>query len=272
MSKSPIKYHGGKTYLANRIIELMPPHTHYVEPYFGGGSVLLQKDPIGVSEVANDIWGELMNFWRVLQDGVSYQHFIRRVEATPFAKPEWEVATRIPVNPPDVPAAVDFFIRCRQSRAGQFREFATVSRNRLRRNMNEQCSAWINCVEGLPDIHTRLMRVVIICEDALSTIQKQDGPNTLFYLDPPYIHETRQCSGMYRFEMAEEDHDSLIDVLKGIQGKVILSGYPNKLYEGRLSDWRIHDIDMPNHAAGGKTKRRMTERLWMNYEPPGTDS
>ena len=243
----------------------MPPHLHYVEPYFGGGSVLLHKDPIGVSEVANDIYGELMNFWRVLQDGPSYQHFARRMEATPFAKPEWETATKIPINSPDVSAAISFFIRCRQSRAGQFREFASITRNRLRRNMNEQCSAWINCVECLPDVHARLMRVLILCEDAIDTILKQDGPNTLFYLDPPYIHEARQCSGMYQFEMVESDHAKLIDVLKNVQGTVILSGYPNQLYAKQLADWQIHDIDMPNHAAGGKTKRRMTERLWMNY-------
>jgi len=58
----PLKWHGGKHYLAKAIIELMPPHVHYVEPYFGGGSVLLEKDPVGVSEVVNDRNRELMNF------------------------------------------------------------------------------------------------------------------------------------------------------------------------------------------------------------------
>jgi DNA adenine methylase len=71
---------------------------------------------------------------------------------------------------------------------------------------------------------------------------------------------------MYQFEMTVEDHRKLIEVLKGIEGKAILSGYPNRLYEKELADWRTHDIDMPNHAAGGKSKRRMTERLWMNYD------
>ncbi len=63
----PLKWHGGKHYLAKRIIELMPEHVHYVEPYFGGGAVLLQKDPEGVSEVVNDIDGELMSFWDCLR-------------------------------------------------------------------------------------------------------------------------------------------------------------------------------------------------------------
>ena len=71
----PIKYWGGKGYIAPKIIGLMPRHLHYVEPYAGGLAVLLEKDPFdqslfwgeqgyeqGVSEVANDIYGELTNF------------------------------------------------------------------------------------------------------------------------------------------------------------------------------------------------------------------
>ena len=82
----PIKYHGGKHYLAKRIIGLMPEHIHYVEPYFGGGAVLLAKNPEGVSEVVNDIWGSLTNFWRVLQDPKPFKLFQRRIEATPLAE------------------------------------------------------------------------------------------------------------------------------------------------------------------------------------------
>ncbi len=73
----PLKWHGGKHYLASRIVGLMPRHLHYVEPFFGGGAVLLARDPNdpslwlpphkGVSEVVNDINGRLVNFWRVLR-------------------------------------------------------------------------------------------------------------------------------------------------------------------------------------------------------------
>ena len=80
----PLKYHGGKHYLAKRIVELMPPHLHYVEPFAGGLAVLLAKDPEGVSEVVNDIDGELTNFWRVLQDPDDFDRLQRPVQATPF--------------------------------------------------------------------------------------------------------------------------------------------------------------------------------------------
>ena len=85
MTSSPLKFHGGKHYLAKKIIELMPPHLHYVEPYAGGLSVLLAKDPEGISEVVNDLHKDLSNFWRVLQGGESFRVFQRLCEATPFS-------------------------------------------------------------------------------------------------------------------------------------------------------------------------------------------
>ena len=206
----PLKWWGGKHYLAKKIIELMPPHLHYVEPYAGGLAVLLEKDPFdkskywgtrgyeqGVSEVVNDINRELTNFWQVLQDETAFEKFKRLIEATPFSQVEWEKAEirQHPVEALDLAAAVAFFVRCRQSRAGEFKDFATLTRNRTRRMQNEQASAWWNCVEGLAAVHARLMRVVVLNEDALKVIAAQDGERTLFYLDPPYLHLTRTSHG-----------------------------------------------------------------------------
>ena len=69
-----------------------------------------------------------------------------------------------------VERAVNFFIRCRQSRAGCFKDFATLSRTRTRRGMNEQASAWLTVIDGLPEVHARLKRVVILNHDALDVI------------------------------------------------------------------------------------------------------
>lgn len=89
----PLKWHGGKHYLAPKIVELFPPDClHYVEPYFGGGAVLLAKLYVGWSEVVNDIDGNLMNFWRVLQDETMFAALKRRLEATPFSEKEWNDA------------------------------------------------------------------------------------------------------------------------------------------------------------------------------------
>ncbi len=259
----PLKWHGGKHYLAERIIDLMPEHLHYVEPFFGGGSVLLNKAPEGVSEVVNDVHHELTNFWRTLQDEEAFAKFMRIVDAVPFSQVEWNDSHEQVDDP--IRQAVHFFIRCRQSRAGKFDAFATLSRNRTRRQMNEQVSSWQTAVEGLPAVAARLKRVVVLCQDAAKVVNSQDGDNTLFYLDPPYLHETRVTTADYDHEMTTEQHAALLDTLVNCKGKVLLSGYPNELYDSRLKDWKTFDIKIDNKASSAKNKPLMTERIWMNY-------
>ena len=150
----PIKWHGGKDYLAKWIIGFMPKHTHYVEPFFGGGSVLLRKGSEGVSEVANDLNRELANFWNVLRSPEYFDQLVRRIEATPFGERVFEASGQSGLeaaNSSIVNRAWAFFVRARQSRQGLMKDFATLSRNRTRRGMNEQVSSWLTAIEGLPD-------------------------------------------------------------------------------------------------------------------------
>lgn len=263
----PVKWHGGKGPLASRIVALCPPHLHYVEPFAGGLSVLLQKDPENVSEVVNDLNGDLTNFWSVLRDEEQFPRFQRRVEATPFSERDYVAAGAMleyhPVDP--VLWAWAFFVRCRQSLAGRMESFAPLSRTRVRRGMNEQASAWLTAIEGLPAVHARLKRVVILNRPAVEVIRGQDGKDTLFYLDPPYCRETRTAPDVYTHEMTTEQHAELLDVVLTCKGKVMLSGYHSALYDSRLADWTCHEFEVANHAAGGSGKRRMVECLWCNW-------
>lgn len=305
----PIKWHGGKYYLRKWIIGLMPPHLHYVEPYFGGGGILLARDPDrnwmgtvheklaaalqGCSEVANDIHGDLINFWRVLQNEEDFESFRRRIELTPFSEAEFEDALEYSGNEHSgnehsgnehsgnensgneklasvnlrVERAVRFFILARQSRQGLMKDFATLSRNRTRSRMNEQVSAWLNVIDGLPDVHRRLRNVVILNQKACDVIRKQDGPHTLFYCDPPYVHETRSTTGEYTFEMTEAQHAELLEILAGIDGKFMLSGYQCDLYRKweQQQGWKRHEFLIDNKAAAGKVKETRTECLWCNF-------
>lgn len=279
MSKitQPIKYFGGKHYLAKKIIALMPKHHCYVEPYFGGGAVLLEKDPEGVSEVVNDLNGELTNFWTVLREQAAFTEFMRYSEATPFSEIEFRGCKACEPIDADtiamdmVGSAWNFFVRCRQSRAGQFKSFATLSKSRTRRGMNEQASSWLTAVEGLPAVHARLKRVVILNSPALDVIRREDTPDTFFYLDPPYLHETRSGSKEtkddYAHEMTTAQHFELLVQLATIKGKFALSGYPSQLYlaHEEQNGWRRVDFEIDNKASGGATKRKMTECVWMNY-------
>lgn len=265
---SPLKYHGGKTFLASRIVALMPPHLHYVEPFAGGLSVLLAKDPLDHSEVVNDLDGRLTNFWRVLQDEKLYAGFHRIMEAMPFSEIEWQEAdARVEREGPQrqLFEAVAFFVRCRMSLAGRQDRFAPLSRRRIRRGMNEQVSAWLTTVEGLPAVHARLRQVVVLNRPAVEVIRSQDGPGTLFYLDPPYLPGTREAKSVYQFEMSEEEHRELLKLICQVQGKVLLSGYPSDLYDEALAGWNRHTFDLPNNAAGGDNKDRETEVVWCNF-------
>lgn len=273
----PLKWHGGKHDLATWIIGLMPPRCtnpnkpdpndagwlHYVEPYAGGLSVLLANDPEGISEVVNDLNEHLIDFWRTLADEHAFKDFAREIQCTPFCETLWSASEVCK----DLRNPVSFFIHCRQSLSGRMKNFASITRNRTRRGMNEQVSAWLNCIEGLPAVHARLKRVLILNDDALTVIRKQDGPRTLFYLDPPYLHETRATTGEYQHEMTDKDHGKLLELLASIKGRFLLSGYHSKLYDGvaGLAGWRCHEMKINNHAAGGKTKRVMTECVWTNF-------
>jgi len=289
MLTQPLKWHGGKYYLRKWIIGLMPPHLHYVEPFFGGGGILLARDPgrdwmstdnqklpaalQGCSEVVNDLHGELINFWRVLQNREHFEAFKQKVDLTPFSEAEFKTAlanshtVSNDENLNNVDRAVQFFILARQSRQGLMRDFATLSRNRTRSRINEQVSAWLNVIDGLQDVHQRLRDVVILNQNALDVIRKQDGPSSLFYCDPPYVHESRSTTGEYAYEMTEAQHRELLDVLAGLQGRFMLSGYPSDLYrEWELRHgWKRHEFLIDNKAASGKTKETKTECLWCNF-------
>ena len=281
---APLKWHGGKVYLAARIIERMPPHLHYVEPFFGSGQVLFARDPKdrrlwwtertsdgripdGVSEVINDLHGDLMNFYAVLKDPDGFPQLERRLSLTLHSEDEWNAAQRLlaQADGDRVERAAALFTFCRQSLSGRMDTFAPTVRTRLRGGRNDGVNAWWGAIEGLEAVHRRLRDVKILNRSALDVIRSEDTPATLFYCDPPYYHATRTATEVYDHEMTERDHRDLLDVLLACKGKVILSGYANDLYDGVLARWTREEFDLPNNAASGKTKRRMAEMLWRNF-------
>lgn len=283
MSKA-IKRHGGKHYLSQRIVSLMPPRAknpnapadddpgwlHYVEPFFGGGDVLFAMDPEGISEVVNDIDWHLTNFWSVLRSDELFPQFVRAVEAMPVCQGEWDIAEETLKHSDDFPAvnaAVAFFVRNRQSRQALGKDFCTLVRNRTRRGMQEQVSSWLSAIDGLPEVHARLQRVAILNGDAVKVIRQQDGPRTLFYCDPPYMHETRTVKDAYEHEMTSVEHSELLKALSEIKGRFILSGYRCPLYDATADEagWKRIDIKIDNKSGGGKKKQTRTESIWTNF-------
>jgi DNA adenine methylase len=119
----------------------------------------------------------------------------------------------------------------------------------------------------LPRIIERLRTVQIVQRPALDVIRTWDGPGTLLYCDPPYLHSTRNehSRTIYACEMSEEDHRELAAVLNRCRSRIVVSGYPSDLYDELFPGWRVVRFDMPNHAAGGRSKARKQETIWLNW-------
>jgi DNA adenine methylase len=278
---SPIKYFGGKSYLAKQICALFPPPEQYhnfIELFSGGASVLFAHEPVNCAEYLNDLNGEIENFWRVLREPDLFAGFVRIVQATPFSEATFRLAQDrvLPYGCNPITRAVRFFVLNRLSRSGGFQTFATLTRNRTRRGIAEQASAWLGAVEGLPDVHARLAGVVLLKRPALAVIDVLDADKgeSLFYADPPYWGAQRAGAGEYEntpggsgCEMLLEDHIALLDKLAKIRGKFLLSGYHSDLYDdyAREYGWNCTEFSAPLASAGGDTKRIATECVWRNY-------
>jgi DNA adenine methylase len=260
--RPPIKRHGGKAYLARRIVALMPEHRVYVEPFIGGGSVLLNKRPAD-REIAGDLDAGLIRMWWSLQ-GENLAPFLGTLaemnydEATFNECESWAKSGFGPMR------AVGFIVRNRFSRGGLGKTFAWS--DRLRGGQPGDVNAWETIRAELPAIAERVANVEFHESEALPLIWSYDGPDTLHYCDPPYLHETRTARKAYEYEMSREDHVALLHTLMNVEGTFLLSGYRSELYDyaATLGNWHRVEWDLPNHSGQGATKQRRVECLWSN--------
>lgn len=263
MSEKPMKvkrpalrYHGGKWILAEWIISHFPKHRIYAEPFGGAASVLIQK-PRSYAEIYNDLCGEVVNFFRVLRD--NGEDLTRRLSLTPFARVEFKQAYNPSTTDP-VEAARQMVVR---SFMGFGSTAASGRKTGFRSNSNRYGTTpahdWANYPDCMSALVERMRGVVIEQRPAADLIAQQDSPKTLFYVDPPYVHQTRKSDNAYRFEMTDADHRTLAGVLKGVKGMVILSGYSGGLYTDLYGGWETRE---KKTFADGASER--TEVLWMN--------
>jgi DNA adenine methylase len=254
-----VKWHGGKAYLAREIVPRMPAHAVYVEPFAGGLSVLLNK-PRSAREVVGDLNGDLMGLDRCLQD--QPEALIGRLSTTPYTPQSFTWSLEPGTNDDQVTAAARFIVKHRFSRGGLGKTFAWSER--LRGGQPGDKNAWATILKQLPRIAARLEGVEMHHADAIELIRRHDGAATLFYLDPPYLPESRTARKIYAHEMSSDDHAELLGAIAQVRGMVILSGYRSALYDHALASWERHEIEKPNNAGQGKTKERRTEVLWLN--------
>lgn len=257
-------WYGGKFSHLEWLLPLLPESHHYCEPFAGSAAVLLNRAPAMV-ETYNDIDGEVVNFFRVLRD--KKKKLIEAIGLTPFSREE--LYTAVCTNGDlisDVERARRFFVRARQTRTG-LAQTSSVGRwanckNTSRAGMSGVVSRWLGSVDALPAIAERLLRVQIENRPATDVIALYDSPRTLFYCDPPYVHETRGDSKAYGCELDDNGHRSLAKVLQRCEGKVAISGYRCALMETLYQGWRRFDAPAKNcHSI----KKKRQEALWMNF-------
>jgi DNA adenine methylase len=220
-----------------------------------------------VVEVVNDRSADLMNFYDVLADPVLFGRLARLLDLGGHDENQFNRARdllRTACGDPVARAAALFTV-VRQSLSARMVSYAPPATTRERGGREDGVNGWCNAIEGLSAAHRRMKDVRRLCRDATEVIRGLDRPEVLFYLDPPYLAETRAAPKVYAHEMSEADHRELLELLRTVKGKVMLSGYANQLYDDTLKDWNRHTKDLANHAAGGKTKRTMTEVIWANF-------
>lgn len=266
-SRPALRWFGGKWLQAPKIIRHFPPHRIYVEPFGGAASVLLQK-PRSYAEVYNDLDAEVVNLFRVLRDPATAADLARVVTLTPFSRVELEDAYTPSTDPVE---------RARKLIVKSFQGFGAdgatgTYRTGFRANSNRSGSTpaidWSNYPPALIEIAVRFMRVVIEQRDALEVMAAHDGPETLHYVDPPYVHSTRKRTargsgqdgkGVYRHELTDADHAALLGALLELEGMVVLSGYSCDLYNETLVDWTRLE-----YRALADGARPRLEVLWLN--------
>ncbi|QOV22645.1 DNA adenine methylase [Anabaenopsis elenkinii] len=260
-------WYGGKYSHLDWLLPLLPKTTHYCEPFGGSAAVLLNREPAPV-ETYNDIDGQVVNFFRVLRD--QKDELIQAIGLTPFSREEFHIAiSNDHEGVSDLERARRFFVRARQVRTG-LAQTASVGRwahckLTSRAGMAGAVSRWLGSVDHLPEIVQRLLRVQIENDQATDIIQRYDSPETLFYCDPPYPHDSRGDSKAYAYEMTDDEHRELAGVLRSVKGKVALSGYDCTLMQQLYDDWIC--IKAPQKQCHSVKELRQ-EVLWVNYDLP----
>lgn len=267
MSDIPLmRYHGGKFRLAPWVISHFPrDHVVYIEPFGGAGSVLFAKPP-SEREVYNDLSGDIVNVFRVVRDRTGVRALARDLYMTPYARAEFDLAYEPTADPVERARRTIMRAQMGFGSAGATKT-STGFRSDARRKYGTGADHWHGYPEHLLEFHDRLQGVIIENKPAADLIEQQDGPDALFYIDPPYMHSTRSSRNdapraVYHHEMSDADHAALLELVKNCAGSVVLSGYDNDLYNDNLSCWT--KFQKKSRISGGRGTAVKVESLWIN--------
>jgi DNA adenine methylase len=258
--RTPLTYYGGKQKLAAQIVELMPSHTVYLEPFAGGAAVLFAK-PRAERETINDLDGQITAFWRALRDRP--EELASAVAMTPYGRAEW-ADSKISATD-DVEAARRLLVNVDQSFSRSRDNWSPPSLLKDRKG-RWQPGTWANLPDRIRVAASRLTNVCVENADAMEMLPRWDIPGCVIYCDPPYVgaHRLTMANG-YAHDAGPDLWPRLVGALSGIEhAAVILSGYP--CVEVEELGWRtveLHALKTVQGRANGKLAK-VPETLWLS--------
>lgn len=261
--RPPIKCHGGKYYLADWIISEFPRNYEklcYVEPFVGGGSVLLRKKP-SFAEWAIDLNLPIIKVWRAIRDECN--ELIAQLKGISYCEESFRAARDGDLSKHYLKSAIHTIVKYRMSRGGLGKDFAWSNRNRGGRPGDE--NAWYTFLIGLPLLSRRIKKVCFRCGNTLHDTALFSSSDNLIYLDPPYLTSTRVSKKVYKFEMTIDHHEELAKLCNEAKAKILISGYRSDEYDEWFRYWRRVEKSIANHSSQQSVKPRKVECLWSNY-------
>jgi len=275
----PFGWLGSKATMLDIILPNIPEHRYYVEPFCGTAIVYLHKRPVKISTL-NDIDGNIVNFFRVLQDRDKTRELLRRLRYTPWAKAEYKRACLLLSSNreiDDITRAWAFSVAQSMNMKNSY--YSDPEGKRFYYSLNHKKgnaahNAFIWRVRRLVDNAHKLCHCQILNEDGIEVMRRFDGNDVFMFVDPPYLSTTvRSKSKIYATAYNDDLHYILIDFVLTAKSKIMLCSYPNKLYD-RLLDygWRRIDVEKPiyasHHTPNRRNYSRRIESLYLNYQPP----
>lgn len=264
VTKPALRYHGAKFRLAQWVMRLFPIHRCYVEPFGGAAGVLLQK-PRAYAEVYNDLDGDVVNFFQVLRDPNTRAQLVSACAMTAYARAEYDLAWLTATDP--VERARRLAVRAQMGFGSAGATKGTTGfRLNTKRAYGTAQQHWVEFPESIAAAGQRMAGVLIENRCAIEVMRQHDAPDTLHFVDPPYMHETRvrgngKARG-YTHEMTDAQHVALLESLLALDGMVVLTGYASGLYAERLEGWELHTTQA--RIAAGRGTAMRTECAWIN--------
>lgn len=263
--RAVFRYPGSKWGIAGWIIAHFPLDYEkmvYLEPFAGSGAVFFNKKP-GAVETVNDLDSDIVNLFRVLRERPD--ELKRVLELTPYSREEYDLAFEPTEDP--LEKARRYMVKTTQA-IGAKLNGKCGWRNHKQMKIGGTACKWGGITETIDEAAKRLKGsttnlVQIEHMDALRLIERYNTPEALIYIDPPYVRSSRKSGALYRFEMDDEQHMQLLEIITKSQALIVISGYQNELYERYLKDWKT-DSTMSQTTSTEMAK----ETIWMNYEPP----